>query len=408
VRDGIVVGPSLAKVHGEVVALSRAGQGLFVYGESGTGKEIAARLYHESGPRRGGPFLAVNCATIPKDLAERLLFGAVRGAYSGAVADAEGFLRAASGGTLFLDEVAELDLAVQAKLLRALEMRSVVPLGGTRALPIDVGLCAASLTDLRQAVARRSFRQDLYYRIGLPEVHVPPLRERSEEVPALIALTLQRTSSLGAAPSLIEACLLRPWPGNVRELCAAVGAAAALSAAAGAATVSDRRLAAGAGLPLGAAPPAGPPPAAAAPAAPPEADRLFGATAEALGLTPRTARKLFQPALLAELHRRAEQEGLDEAARHDALRALAAQSLLAILEARGYRRRQVAADLGLGRTTLFRLIDDLDLPRATTLGATDIARARAQAGGDMDAAALLLRVSPSALRQRVAALERSG
>ncbi|HRI52547.1 MAG TPA: sigma 54-interacting transcriptional regulator, partial [Pseudomonadota bacterium] len=240
-QGGIVIGPTLHAIHKQVAALAKSGQGLFLRGESGVGKEITARLYHQSSPRRAGPLVAINGATIPKELAERLLFGAVRGAYSGAVADVSGYLQAANGGTLFLDEVAELDLAVQAKLLRVLETREVVPLGGTRPQVVELGVCAATLRDLGAAVAAGSFRQDLYYRIGRPEVYVPPLRERLEEIPYLVSQTVEKAGRTASAP-LVEACLLRPWPGNVRELCAEVQAAASLAAAEGSETVLPRHL----------------------------------------------------------------------------------------------------------------------------------------------------------------------
>jgi transcriptional regulator with PAS, ATPase and Fis domain len=207
---------------------------LHIRGETGTGKELAARHFHQSTERRKGPLSALNCATIPPALAERVLFGAKKGAYSGAEADSEGVIQAAHGGTLFLDEVAELDLAVQAKLLRVLEDGQVMPLGATKPVPVDVRLCSATHRDLSEEVARGRFRQDLYFRIGLPKVELPPLRARLEDLPLLLLGIAARAPGKPAChASLVEAALLRPWPGNVRELEKRVTDAARAAAAAG-------------------------------------------------------------------------------------------------------------------------------------------------------------------------------
>jgi transcriptional regulator of acetoin/glycerol metabolism len=213
-----VVGPVLRRVRQAVARGAESGDSLLLTGPSGAGKELAARAFHAASGAKGA-FVAVNCATIPTGLAERLLFGARKGTYSGATADAEGYVQAADGGTLFLDEVAELDPAVQPKLLRVLEQREVVSLGASHPRKVDVRICAATLKDLRAEVNNGRFREDLYYRIGRPEVRLPSLLERLEELPYLVARELERVDPrLVAHPSLIEACVLRPWPGNVREL----------------------------------------------------------------------------------------------------------------------------------------------------------------------------------------------
>jgi transcriptional regulator with PAS, ATPase and Fis domain len=156
-----------------------------------------------------------------------LLFGATKGAYSGADKDARGYIEEASGGTLFLDEVGELDLSVQAKLLRVLETREVLPLGASRPRKVELHLCSATHRDLRASVSAGKFREDLFYRIGRPHVILPPLRERLEEIPFLIERHLQATDpTLVAHATLVEACLLRRWPGNIRELLAEVRDAA--------------------------------------------------------------------------------------------------------------------------------------------------------------------------------------
>ena len=217
--EDFVFGPRLKAVMMEIEDVGRASESLHINGPSGSGKELAARRFHASSPRANGPFVPVNCAAIPGGLAERLLFGAVKGAYSGADVDAKGYVQAAHGGTLFLDEIAELDLAVQAKLLRVLETREVIPLGATKAIPIDVLLCSATHRDLRDAVATKEFRSDLYFRVAQPEVRLPPLGERREEIPYLLDYELAKLETgLAAHPLLVEACMIRDWPGNVREL----------------------------------------------------------------------------------------------------------------------------------------------------------------------------------------------
>jgi transcriptional regulator of acetoin/glycerol metabolism len=234
---GTVGGPALRQAFA-AVALSRQvgmASSLMISGESGTGKELAARVFHLAGGKPQSPYCAVNCATIPKDLAERLLFGSRRGAFSGAT-DAAGHVQAADGGTLFLDELAELPLDVQSKLLRMLETREVLRLGATKPEPVDLQICAASWRNLRVEVAEGRFREDLYFRIGQPEIRLPPLRERIEELPWHIDQVLEdcsRERPLRASAAFVEACSLRHWPGNVRELRAEVRRAAAAAAAQG-------------------------------------------------------------------------------------------------------------------------------------------------------------------------------
>jgi DNA-binding NtrC family response regulator len=249
VRDGMVVGPTLREALEAIERAARFGSALHVTGESGAGKEIAAKAFHALGPCSGGPFIAVNCAAIPEGLAERLLFGARRGAYSGATADVEGYVQAADHGTLFLDEVAELDLAVQAKLLRVLESKEVMPLGASRSRSVDIRLCSATHKGLRAQVASGEFREDLYFRIGRPEVIIPPLCERLEEIPWLVDQELSRVKEgLAARPSLIETCLLRRWPGNVRELLTEIRDAARAALTAGNDSVEATHLSPTAGV----------------------------------------------------------------------------------------------------------------------------------------------------------------
>jgi transcriptional regulator of acetoin/glycerol metabolism len=235
VRDGVVGGPSLRRAL-ETVALSRSADilpSLLISAESGAGKEIAAKSFHAAGPDARAPFVAVNCATIPKDLAERLLFGSRRGAFSGAT-DATGHVQAADGGTLFLDEIAELPLDVQAKLLRVLETREVTRLGATSSERVDIRVCAATWRDLRQEVAAGRFREDLYFRVGQPEIRLPALRERIEEIPWHVQSVLETSGiprPIEVSSAFIEACALRAWPGNVRELRAEVRRCLAVASA---------------------------------------------------------------------------------------------------------------------------------------------------------------------------------
>ena len=219
--SGPIVGGLLRRAFGEIALASRSSDTLLVLGESGAGKELAARAFHDArhAPPARAPFVAVNCAAIPEGLAERLLFGARKGAYSGAANDADGYIQEAHGGTLFLDEIAELDPLVQAKLLRVLETREVLPLGASRPKPVDIGICAASHRRLRDEVAAGRFREDLYYRIGRPEVIIPPLRERIDEIPWFVSALLRAVDpGLSASVDFVETCALRAWPGNVREL----------------------------------------------------------------------------------------------------------------------------------------------------------------------------------------------
>jgi len=231
---GLVQGPRLAEIWRLIGAVAGSAKSLHVRGVSGTGKALAARAFHDLGPRRGGPFVAVNCAAIPPDLAERLLFGAKRGAFTGADADSEGFVQAADRGTLFLDEIGELDLGLQAKLLRVLETREVLALGATRARKVDVRLVSATHRDLRALVEAGRFRQDLYFRLGRPDVRLPPLRDRAEEIAFHVVAAVRSVGGgLVADASLVEACLLRAWPGNVRELLVEVAQAAQIAAIGG-------------------------------------------------------------------------------------------------------------------------------------------------------------------------------
>lgn len=233
VEDELVVGPISRRVHMRIAQIASADENLLITGETGSGKEHAAHTFHARGPAARGPLVTVNCATIPEGVAERLLFGARKGAYSGAE-NADGYVVAANNGVLFLDELGELELDVQAKLLRLLETREVTPLGETRSRKVALRFCFATHRDLRRAVAEGRFREDLYHRIEQPHVHLPPLRDRREEIPWLLARALHRVSpELTMHASFVEACIHRGWSGNVRELLQHARAAGHAAMAAG-------------------------------------------------------------------------------------------------------------------------------------------------------------------------------
>ncbi|HEY5999270.1 MAG TPA: sigma-54 dependent transcriptional regulator [bacterium] len=194
---------------------------VLVTGESGTGKEAVARRIHVRSRRVDGPFVAVNCAAIPGELLESELFGHTRGAFTGAVRERPGRFRQAAGGTLFLDEIAEIPLALQAKLLRTLQERVVDVVGGDAPVPVDVRIVAATNRDLPERIREGAFREDLYYRLNVVEIRVPPLRERPEDIPPLVEHFMRELSAdreLSVPPAVMAELAARPWPGNVREL----------------------------------------------------------------------------------------------------------------------------------------------------------------------------------------------
>jgi transcriptional regulator with GAF, ATPase, and Fis domain len=196
---------------------------VLILGESGTGKELVARALHEGSPRRSGPFVSENCAAIPETLLESVLFGHVKGAFTGAIKDHPGHFVAAHGGTLFLDEIGDMPLSMQAKILRALQEGEVRPVGGNRARSVDVRVVAATNRDLQAMVAEGKFRQDLFYRLNVLRVTLPPLRERGDDVVTLARHFLAKAAAHRPRPPHLSAAaeaLLRSarWPGNVRQL----------------------------------------------------------------------------------------------------------------------------------------------------------------------------------------------
>ena len=214
----------MQRLRGMIGRVSRSQAPVHITGESGTGKELVARLIHESGPRKDSPFVPVSCGAIPSELMESELFGHRKGSFTGAVADKPGLVQAAEGGTLFLDEVADLPFAMQVKLLRLIQEKTARPIGEQHEQPVDVRILSATHRDLGELVAAGRFREDLYYRIDVIELRVPPLRERQDDVPELArAITVRFASRMGMTPPAIsdEAMALlaaHDYPGNVREL----------------------------------------------------------------------------------------------------------------------------------------------------------------------------------------------
>ena len=216
--------PTIEKLHGLIAQVARTPTTVLITGESGTGKELVARAIHHQGPRREGPFIAVNPAAIAETLIESDLFGHERGAFTGAHQRKLGKFELAQGGTLFLDEIGTLRPELQAKLLRVLQEREIERVGGTRPVKIDVRFIAATNTNLKEAVVSGAFREDLYYRLNVVPVVVPPLRERIQDVPLLVEHFIRRDNRRfhkrveGLSPEALAALNAYRWPGNVREL----------------------------------------------------------------------------------------------------------------------------------------------------------------------------------------------
>ncbi len=215
---------AVQKVRSMIERLSRGQAPVYIAGESGTGKELAARLIHELGPRADKPFVPVNCGAIPESLMESEFFGHKKGSFTGAVADKDGLFKAADGGTLFLDEVGDLPLSMQVKLLRAIQERSVRPVGAQIEIKVDVRILSATHKNLHDLVAQGKFRQDLYYRLNVIELMIPPLRDRVEDIPLLAeALCRKLSDNMGMRPpgltlDATEALQRYAFDGNVREL----------------------------------------------------------------------------------------------------------------------------------------------------------------------------------------------
>ncbi len=223
-RELMGVSPAIQRVKEIMAKVAVTNSPVLIQGESGTGKELVAAAIHRLSARNKGPFIPVNCSAIPAELMESEFFGHLRGAFSGAVADALGLVRSAQGGTIFLDEVGELPLALQVKLLRVLQEKEVRPVGSTKTYTVDVRTIAATNRELEEAVREKSFRQDLFYRLDVVRIVIPPLRERKSDIPALAAYFLRQFNERfgrevkGIAPDAMTALMAYDFRGNVREL----------------------------------------------------------------------------------------------------------------------------------------------------------------------------------------------
>ncbi len=225
-KFGDIIGtcPSLLEVFHKVEKVAATSINVLITGETGTGKELIAREIHRRSPRKDGPFVVVNCGAIPENLLESELFGHVRGAFTGAVVTRQGKFQAADGGTLFLDEIGEMPVALQVKLLRALQEKVVMKVGDTKPEPVDIRVVAATNRDLEEEIQRNNFREDLYYRLNVVNLHLPPLRERGEDVVVLAKFLLRKygeefgSKVKGFTPNALIAMKKYEWPGNMRQL----------------------------------------------------------------------------------------------------------------------------------------------------------------------------------------------
>jgi DNA-binding NtrC family response regulator len=221
---GIVGGsPEMEKLYRMIAKAAQSSHPVLILGESGTGKELVARSIHFSGPYRDKPFIPVDCGSLVPTLIESELFGYVKGAFTGAAQSKDGLLTVAQGGTVLLDEIGELPVDLQAKLLRAIQEKEIRPVGSARRIPINVRVLAATNRDLEQAVSQGNFRRDLYFRLNVLNLRIPPLRERRQDIAPLIGHFLEKLSrdsglERSVSPEAMKVMLAHDWPGNVREL----------------------------------------------------------------------------------------------------------------------------------------------------------------------------------------------
>lgn len=220
--------PAMRELRARVFAVAQRRCTVLIRGETGTGKELVARHIHGGSMRRHRPFVPIDCSTLPQTLFESQMFGHVKGAFTGAEQNTLGFIRSADGGTLFLDEIGELPLAAQAKLLRCIQERTVVPVGASKPISVDVRIIAATHRDLCAMVEAGTFRQDLYYRLDVAQIQTPTLRDRTEDIPSLVQHFINELAQVyeepakRIGPGLIETLVSYEWKGNIRELSNAI------------------------------------------------------------------------------------------------------------------------------------------------------------------------------------------
>lgn len=303
--------PAMATLRGTIAKVARSQAPVYIGGESGVGKELVARTIHSESGRSSGPFVPVNCGAIPAELMESEFFGHKKGSFTGAHVDKPGLFQTADGGTLFLDEIAELPLAMQVKLLRAIQEKSIRPVGANAEVNVDVRILSATHKNLEALVADGRFRQDLYYRINVIELRVPPLRDRLEDLPGLSAKILARLASHQGRPvptldpDAVEALRAYPFPGNVRELENILERALALSD-------GDHLTAADLRLIRPAAPAAAPAPAGQSPAPMAQSAPAVVSGIDPRTLSPRDTASSPLPSYIEEIERNAIQQALQE------------------------------------------------------------------------------------------------
>ncbi|MDR2244886.1 MAG: sigma 54-interacting transcriptional regulator [Burkholderiales bacterium] len=236
-RDIITRAPHMEDLLRQARLVAESDASVLIFGESGTGKEVLARAIYRASRRADKPFIAINCGAFPSDLLESELFGHVRGAFTGAVGEHSGLFQAAHGGTLFLDEIGDMPLPLQVKLLRTLQEREVRPVGSTKTTPVDVRVISATHRDLETLLTSNQFREDLYYRLNVVSLHLPPLAERREDIPLLAAHFLEKLAERygktvvpNLAPDAMDLLTAAPWPGNIRQLLNVMEQALALAA----------------------------------------------------------------------------------------------------------------------------------------------------------------------------------
>jgi len=237
-REGIITrSPAMESLLAQARRVAATEASVCIYGASGTGKELLARVIHRSSRRATAPFIAVNCGAIPEGLLESELFGHRKGSFTGATQDRRGLFQAAEGGTLFLDEVGDMPLALQVKLLRAIEERAIRPVGANSTIPIDVRILSATHRKIEERIAAGEFREDLYYRLNVVRLVIPPLAERREDIPLLAGHFLARLGErygrerIALSPEAMEVLIAAPWPGNVRQLLNVIEQSVALAPA---------------------------------------------------------------------------------------------------------------------------------------------------------------------------------
>ncbi len=217
------VNPRMKRVFRDASRAARAGVSVLIYGETGSGKEIIAKYIHKNGARAAKPMISINCAAISPTVLESELFGHEAGSFTGADKKTQGLFEAADGGILFLDEISSMSLEMQAKILRAIEEKKIRKVGGTKEIPVDVQIIAASNRDMKQMIEEKTFREDLYYRLCVVDINIPPLRERTEDIPELAAFFVRKISLehgqniTGISPQVLRAFQKYSWPGNIRE-----------------------------------------------------------------------------------------------------------------------------------------------------------------------------------------------